>query len=81
MKNSGDTLQDKDRLGNEACKLIAIVKLRNEMVRFLPGARLLPPTRMDSKAIVGLQAKPRTWIADGEDVLAAYHELHRQVVG
>jgi hypothetical protein len=46
MKNSGDTLQDKDRLGHEACKLIAIVKLRDEMVRFLPGCKLLPPTSM-----------------------------------
>jgi hypothetical protein len=44
MKNSGDTFRDKDRLGNEVCKLIAIVKLRDGMVRFLPGCKLLPPT-------------------------------------
>jgi hypothetical protein len=81
MKNSGDTFQDKDRLGNEVCKLIAIVKLRDEMVRFLPGCRLLPPTSIDGNAIVGLQAKPKTWIAEAGDFLAAYHELHRQIVG
>jgi hypothetical protein len=39
------------------------------------------PTCMDGSAIVGLQVKPRTWIAEREDSLAAYHELHRQVVG
>ena len=81
MKNSGDTFQDEDRHGNEVCKLIAVVKLRDEMVRFLPGCKLLSPTRMDGRAIVGLQAKPMTWIADGEDFHAAHHELHRQVVG
>jgi hypothetical protein len=81
MDNSGDTLQDKDRLGNETCKLIAIVKLRVEMVRCLPGSTLLPPTSMDGKAVVGLQAKPKTWLGEGSDFLAAYHDLHRQVVG
>jgi hypothetical protein len=81
MKDSGDTFQDKDRLGIEACKLIVIAKLRDKMVRFLPGCRFLPPTSMDSRAIVGLQAKPKTWIAEGRDFLTAYHKLHRQVVG
>jgi len=81
IENSGDRFRDKDRLGNEVCKMIAIVRLRDEMVRFLPGSTLLPPTSMDGKAIVGLQAKPRTWIAEGESYLAAYHELHGQIVG
>ena len=81
MKNSGDTFQDKDRLGDEVCRLIAIVRLREKMVRFLPGCTLLLPTCMAGWAIVGLQAKPMTWIADGKDFLAAYHELHWQVVG
>lgn len=80
IKNSGDTLQDKDRLSNEICKLIAIVKLRDEMVRFLPGSKLLPPTRMDGKAIAGLQAKPKTWIAEGENFIDAYHELYSKVL-
>jgi hypothetical protein len=79
--NSGDTFRDKDRLAIEACKLIAIVKLRDEMVRFLPGCMFLKPTHMDGKAVVGLQAMPLTRIVEGEDFLAAYHELHRRVVG
>jgi hypothetical protein len=81
MENSGDTLKDKDRLSNESCKIIAMAKLRDEMVRFLPGCRLLPPTSMDGKAIVGLQAKPKTWLGEGKDYLEAYRDLHRQVVG
>jgi hypothetical protein len=78
---SGDPFQDKDRLGYKVCKIIAITNLRNEMVRFLPGCRSLQPTSIDGNAIVGLQAKPLKWIVDREDFLAAYHELHRQVVG
>jgi len=91
MMNRGDTLQDKDRLGNEVCKLLAIVRLRDEMVRLLPGSKFLPPTRLDGKArctrltaygkaIVGLQARPKTWIVDGASFLEGYHELHWQVV-
>jgi hypothetical protein len=81
MENSGDTFQDKERLGYRVCKLIAMVRLRERMVRFLPGCKLLPPTSIDGNAIVGLQAKPKTWIAEGRDFLAAYHDLHRQIVG
>jgi len=81
IKKSGDTLQDKDRLGNEVCKLVAIVKLRNEMIRFLPGSNSCHQPEWMVSAIVGLQAKPKTWIAEGGDFLAAYHALHRQVVG
>jgi hypothetical protein len=80
MKNNGDPFRDKDRLGNEVCTLIAIVKLRDEMTRFLSVARMLP-MRIDGTVIVGLQAEPRTWIGEGGDFHAAYHDLHRQVVG
>ncbi len=51
LLNSGDTFVDKDRLGNRVCWLVAIVKLRDEIVRFLPGCKLLPPTSIDGKAI------------------------------
>jgi hypothetical protein len=81
MKNGGDIFRDKNALGDEVCKLIAIVRLRDEMVRFLPGCEFLPPTSADGKAIVGLQAKPLTWLGEGDDFLAAYHDLRRQVVG
>jgi hypothetical protein len=55
--------------------------MRDEMVRFLPGSRFLNSTHMGGNAVVGLQAKPLTRLAEGEDFLAAYHELHKQVVG
>jgi hypothetical protein len=81
MKNSGDTFQDKDRLANEVCKIIAIVRLRERMIRFLPESTFLPLTRFEGKAIVGIRAKPLTRIGEGTDFLATYYDLHRQVVG
>lgn len=81
VKDSGDTFQDKDRLGNQVCRLVAIVRLRDQITRFLPGCKLLPPTSIGDKAIAGLKAGPRTWLAEREDFLQAYHDLHGQVVG
>ena len=75
MKNSGDTFRDKDRLAIDACRLIAMVKLRDRMTRFLPGCKFLAPTLMDGKAVVGLQAEPLTRITEGADYLAAYHDV------
>jgi hypothetical protein len=51
------------------------------MVSFLPGCKLLPPTSIGGKAIAGLKVGPRTWLAEGEDSLAAYHGLHKRVIG
>jgi hypothetical protein len=42
---------------------------------------MLSKMRMDSTVIVGLQAKPQTWLGEAENYLAAYHDLHRQVIG
>jgi len=81
VKDSGDTIQDKDRLGNQACKLIAIVKLRDQMARWLRSGKFLPPTTVGDHATVAFKVGPRTWLAEGEDFLTAYHELHKQVVG
>ncbi len=81
MEDSGDTFLDKDWLGREACKLVAIVRLRDQMRRWMRGGKFLPPTKVGEQASVGFKVGPRTWLAEGEDLLAAYHKLHRQVVG
>jgi hypothetical protein len=80
-KNSGDTFQDKNTFGLQVCKLLSIADLRDQIVTWLPGSRFLPPTSIDGKALVGLQALPKTWIIEGNDFLAAYHELRSQTVG
>lgn len=81
IQDSGDTLQDKDQLGRETCKLVVIVRLRDQMRRWLNGGRFLPLTRVGDNATVGFKVGRKTWLAEGVDFLAAYHELHRQVVG
>jgi hypothetical protein len=81
IQNSGDTFKDKDQLTNATCNLIAIVKMRDRMVRFLPGGKFMPPTSMDGNSVTGFQSKPLTWLGEGKDFLEAYHALHEQVVG
>jgi hypothetical protein len=81
VKDSGDTFQDKDRLGREACKLAAIVRLRAQMARWLAGGKCLPPTTISGNATVGFQSGRKTLMDEGEDLLSAYRSLHEQVVG
>jgi hypothetical protein len=81
VKDSGDIFQDKNQLAIKICKIIPMVKLRDEMARFLPGGKILPPTSISGIAIAGFQARPRTWIGEGDGYLQAYHALHQQVVG
>jgi hypothetical protein len=81
IQHSGDTLKDRDRIRIETCKLIAISGLRDHMRRWLRGGKFLLPTRLDGRAIVGFQVGTKTWIADGDNYVSAYHSLHEQVVG
>ena len=69
VRSSGDGFKDKEALSRETCKLIAISRLRDDLVRFLPGARFLPPTTVDGEAAVGMKVGPKTWLAEREDFL------------
>ena len=63
----------------DSFKLVAIVRLRDEMIRWLAGGTFLPPTTVDNQATVGFWVGTRTWLAEGQDFLAAYHKLHEGV--
>ncbi len=80
VADSGNTFRDKDWLSNEVCKITAIARIRERICRFLPGGKFLPPTRLDAQVIVGFRASPKTWIAEGGDIVTAYHNLDEQVV-
>jgi hypothetical protein len=60
VEDSGDTFVDKDRLSKEACELVAIVRLQEEIVHYLPGGEMLPPTTLNSKAVAGFRVGPKT---------------------
>ncbi len=47
----------------------------------LHGRRQIPSPTMDGKAIVGMITGHETWMAEGKDFLAAYHELHDKIIG
>ena len=81
IQDSGNTFRDKDQLENEVCKLTAITRIRDRICRWLPGGTFLLPTRLDSRVIVGYRVGSKTWIADQEDTVKAYHALDEQVVG
>jgi hypothetical protein len=81
VQDSCDTFRDKDTLNREVCKLIAIVRLRERMVKFLPGGEFLPPTRLGNSATAGFRVGSKSWLAEGDNFLAAYHILDNQVIG
>ena len=60
VRSSGDSLKDKETLRKETSKLIAIVRLRDELLRLLPDAELLPPTSVGAAVLVGL----KVWVED-----------------
>jgi hypothetical protein len=51
------------------------------MRTWLRGGKFLPPTKLDGRAVVGFHVGGKTWIADGNNFVAAYYSLHARVVG
>jgi hypothetical protein len=75
-----DRLGAFDLLGREAVKLCAISRLRRELEEAFSGATFLPPTRVDSKCVAGLQWHGRTVLTEAEDFVQAYHRLWKRTV-
>jgi hypothetical protein len=78
--NTGNTFEDKDWLGIQVCKLIAMTKIRARICRGIVGGEFLEPTRLDQQAIVGFRGGRKTWIAEGKNFIEAYHRLNDQVM-
>jgi hypothetical protein len=76
-----DSIETLDRVRNRACWLTAISGIRKDLRRLLPGCRMLPATWLDGSAVVGLIIEPRTFLAQGNDFLEAYHKLRVRVIG
>jgi len=80
LKDNDDRFQDKERLSIEAANLLAIVRLRDEMTGLFRRGKFLPTTIFDGRTLVGFKVVPKTWLTEGADSRAAYHEFHKQVV-
>jgi len=78
ITETGDSFLDKDAVDREACKLTAIVSQRERLLALFPGAKFLPPTRLDGKHVVGLRLGRRTFLGEGESFCDAYRDLTRQ---
>ena len=81
FENSGNTFVDKERLRTESCKLVAMVRLRDQITRWVSSGKFLPPTSIDRRAVVGIMAGSRTLLVESADFVSAYHSLHQKVVG
>lgn len=57
VRTGADKVQDNVALINESCKLVAIAQLRDELLRFLPGSELLPPTNMHLRDVEAIAAR------------------------
>jgi len=64
IHDSGNTMEDKESLSREACKLIAIVGLRKEMRRLMRGGKLLLLTKLGDRATVGFKVGRWSWLAE-----------------
>jgi hypothetical protein len=80
IHDTGDRHPVLDRIQNEAAKLIAMVRVRQERVGMFRRCKFLLPTKTGEGALVGLRFRRRTVLAEGKSHWEAYHRLVREAV-
>jgi hypothetical protein len=80
IKDTGDRLAMLDRIQNEAAKLIAMVRVRDDLAGIFPGCKFMLPTRTDKGVLVGLRFDGKTILAEGPSYWQTYHRLIRRAV-
>jgi hypothetical protein len=80
ITDTGDRYPVLERISIEAAKLVAVVRLRQEIASALPGTEFLMPTHTDGGVVVGLQVGCRTFLAEAANYLAAYHILKQMLM-
>jgi hypothetical protein len=81
VTETGDRWEVLEALRLLCCRLAAMSRMRDDLAHYLPGSKFLPPTTLDGKAVVGMRVGPKTILEEGEDFIAAYHELKAAVTG
>jgi hypothetical protein len=80
IHDTGDRYPVLDRIQNEAAKLIAIVRVRQDLEGMFRGCKFLLPTLTVKGALVGLRFLGRTVLAEARSHWEAYHKLVRKAV-
>jgi hypothetical protein len=80
IKDTGDRYPVLDGIEREAAKLIAMVRVRNDLARMFPGCEFLLPTSTEEGALVGMRFRGRTILAEEKSHWEAYHKLVREAV-
>jgi hypothetical protein len=81
IKDTGDRYPVLERISNEAAKLIAIVRIRNDLAGIFPRCKFLLPTSTGNGALVGMRFGGRTILAEEKSYWEAYHRLMLEAVG
>jgi hypothetical protein len=81
VDDTGDRLAVLDKIQNEAAKLTAIVRIRQDLAGMFRGCKILLPTRTDEGYVVGLKFHGKTALAEEKSHWEEYHELVREAVG
>lgn len=69
-----------ERLRREAVKLCTVVRFRRELADTFAGAFFLPPTRVGSRCVAGIQWKGRTVLVESRNFMDAHHRLWKEAV-
>lgn len=80
MGKAGNRLAILDKIQNEAAKLIAIVRIRQDLSRLFPGCEFLLPTQTDPSYVVGIRFQGKVILAEEKSFWKAYHRLLKQAV-
>jgi hypothetical protein len=80
IHDTGDRYPVLDRIQNEAAKLIAIVRVRQELTGMFRGCKFLQSISTGEGALVGLRFRGKTVFAEDKSHWQAYHKLLREAV-
>ena len=80
VRETGDHLSVIDKIQNETAKLIAIVRIRQDLATMCLGCEFLLPTKTDQGYLVGIRFRGKTVLAEEKSHWEAYHKLLRKAV-
>jgi len=75
VRDTGDRYPVLDRVVHETAKLVAIVRVRDDIAGIFGKCSFLLPTSTGDGALVGMRWRGRTVLAEAKSHWEAYHQL------